>query len=60
MKNETKFGKVLTKNEMKKVQGGIGGGESCGTETCGKYQACCSRDGANGQTVYYCTTTACL
>jgi hypothetical protein len=60
MKNETKSAKVLTKDDMKKIMGGIGIGEQCGTEVCSRYQACCTRESASGGTVYYCTTTACL
>lgn len=60
MKNLTKSGKALTKDQMKNVFGGIGPiGEKCGTQVCSRYQACCSRDTPTG-TVLYCTTTACL
>lgn len=61
MKNAIQSAKPLSKTEMKNVVGGIGPIQTkCGTQVCSKYQACCSRDGANGTTVYYCTTTACL
>lgn len=61
MKNAIQSAKPLTKAEMKKVLGGIGPiGEKCGTTVCSKFQACCSRDGAGGTIIYYCTTTACL
>jgi len=59
MKNASKLGKTLTKNEMKAVVGGFGIGEKCGNTVCSKYQACCSRDTPTGE-VLYCTTTACL
>ncbi len=61
MKNVITKGKILTKKDMKNVFGGFGPiGEKCGTETCSRYQACCTRESASGGTVYYCTTTACL
>jgi hypothetical protein len=61
MKNAIDLGKILTRDEMKNVLGGIGlYGEKCGSTVCSKYQACCTRENAQGQTVYYCTTTACL
>jgi hypothetical protein len=59
MKNSIQSEKVLTKEEMRKVMGGFGPGEQCGTQVCSKYQACCTRESASGGTVYYCTTTAC-
>jgi hypothetical protein len=61
MKNAINSGKILTREEMKNLVGGLGVfGTKCGTETCSKYQACCTSGGASGQTVYYCTTAACL
>lgn len=60
MKKFTDLGKSLTKDQMKNVIGGIGIGEPCGSTTCSRFQACCSREGANGQIILYCTTTACL
>lgn len=61
MKNAVNLGKILTRDEMKKTLGGTAlFGYQCGSETCSRYQACCTRENASGQTVYYCTTTACL
>jgi hypothetical protein len=61
MKNVINLGESLTRDEMKNISGGIGPiGEKCGSETCSIYQACCSQENASGETVYYCTTAACL
>lgn len=60
MKTTIQSGKALTKADMKNIFGGIGVGQPCGTQVCSRFQACCSRENASGQTVYYCTTTACL
>jgi hypothetical protein len=64
MKNSINLGKTLTRSEMKNVSGGTSipalPGYKCGSEICSHYQACCTRESASGQTVYYCTTTACL
>lgn len=61
MKNFIKSEKILTREEMKNITGGIGPiGEKCGTKTCSIYQACCSSENASGETTYYCTTAACL
>jgi hypothetical protein len=61
MKNSIALGKILTRDEMKKIIGGTASFEfQCGTHICSRYESCCSYENASGQIVYYCTTTACL
>ena len=61
MEKSVKFGKILTRDEMKQIVAGTAlFGSQCGTLNCSREESCCSRENASGQTVLYCTTTACL